>query len=145
MPNSFKKVGVILLLCVIESMSQMYFNHGKRKKKSNHYEKILKSGLSLLIIFLFHTASESSGHSDNNGLTTEADLQDPQTVEKINANWESRQEGSFPGVDDLKIKYVAILKDDERGAVVISNGRTESYIKYKELAYDLGQDRKSVV
>ena len=111
---------------------------------SNHYEKILKSGLSLLLLFLFITASESSGYSDHNGLTTEADLQDPQTVKKINAYWESRQEGSFLGVDDLKIKYVAILKDDERGAVVISNGRTESYIKYKELAYDLGQQGYSV-
>ena len=111
---------------------------------SNHYEKILKSGLSLLLLFLFSTASESSGYSDHTGLTTEADLQDPQTVKKINANWESRQEGSFLGVDDLKIKYVAILKDDERGAVVISNGRTESYIKYKELAYDLGQQGYSV-
>ncbi len=111
---------------------------------SNHYEKILKSGLSLLLLFLFSTASESSGHSDHTGLTTEADLQDPQTVKKINANWDSRQEGSFLGVDDLKIKYVAILKDDERGAVVISNGRTESYIKYKELAYDLGQQGYSV-
>jgi len=111
---------------------------------SNHYEEILKSGLSLLLLFLFSTASESSGQSDHTGLTTEADLQDPQTVEKINVNWDNRQEGSFLGVDDIKIKYVAILKDDDKGAVVISNGRTESYIKYKELAYDLGQQGYSV-
>jgi len=45
--------------------------------------------------------------------------------------------GSFTGVGGDAIQYVALRHANEVGALVISSGRTESYLKYAELAYDL--------
>lgn len=49
------------------------------------------------------------------------------------------KEGVFVGADGIEIQYMTFVRPDERGALVIVNGRTESYIKYKELIYDLGK------
>ena len=54
------------------------------------------------------------------------------------------KEGSFTGVDDVEIKHMTFVLPQEKGAVVISSGRTESYIKYKELIYDLGKQGYSI-
>src|SRR5579862_7685296 len=40
------------------------------------------------------------------------------------------QVGSFIGVDNVPIQYVALRHSNEVGALVISSGRTESYLKY---------------
>ena len=47
------------------------------------------------------------------------------------------RKGSFAGRDGVPIEYVALEQADETGALVISSGRTESYLKYAELAYEL--------
>ena len=78
------------------------------------------------------------------GLFTEAEFATPQAQASIKDYWERRNEGEFLGVDGITIKYVTLLSDKEKGAVVISSGRTESYIKYMELAYDLGKQGYSV-
>lgn len=47
---------------------------------------------------------------------------------------------------DINIHYIKILNDPdvEKGAIVISTGRTETYLKYKEVAYDLWNNGYSV-
>jgi lysophospholipase len=47
------------------------------------------------------------------------------------------RKGSFTGRDGVRIEYVVLEHADEIGALVISSGRTESYLKYAELAYEL--------
>ncbi|MDR0805977.1 MAG: lysophospholipase L2 [Enterobacteriaceae bacterium] len=56
--------------------------------------------------------------------------------------WQQRQEGCFPShrVNDsaeLPINYVKFTAPEHQRAIVVVTGRTEGYIKYQELAYDL--------
>src|SRR5690242_14045327 len=44
--------------------------------------------------------------------------------------------GSFSGVKGSTIRYLKFGVSNEKGALIIWNGRTESYIKYAELIYD---------
>lgn len=46
----------------------------------------------------------------------------------------------------INIHYIKIIKNpaQEKGAIVISTGRTETYLKYKEVAYDLWNNGYSV-
>lgn len=72
------------------------------------------------------------------GITTEDQLR---TVfrERIEPFWGTGQSGTFKGVGDVTIAYVAFAKGTEEIAIVLSSGRTESYVKYKELIYDLSR------
>jgi lysophospholipase len=45
--------------------------------------------------------------------------------------------GEFAGTGGLLIKYAAFEQDNETGALIILHGKSESYIKYAELVYDL--------
>lgn len=47
------------------------------------------------------------------------------------------ERGEFVGVDGIKIRYARWPAPREKAALVIVNGRTESYIKYAEVADDL--------
>jgi len=51
--------------------------------------------------------------------------------------WERGVEGRFTGRRDVTIVYRTFTKPGGGPAVVISNGRTESSIKYQEVIYDL--------
>ncbi|WP_426207039.1 lysophospholipase L2 [Providencia sp. PROV272] len=50
--------------------------------------------------------------------------------------WLRREEAEFLGVDDVPIRYVRFTHSLNNKAVVISPGRSESYMKYPEVAYD---------
>ncbi len=43
----------------------------------------------------------------------------------------------FTGSGDVLLRYAAFERDNETGALVILHGKSESYIKYAEVAYDL--------
>lgn len=48
------------------------------------------------------------------------------------------QGGTFTSsVGGLRIAYMTFVNPQEKAAIVISSGRTESYVKYKELVFDL--------
>ncbi|AKJ40849.1 lysophospholipase L2 [Pragia fontium] len=51
--------------------------------------------------------------------------------------WQQRQECHFEGADGVPIKYVKFTSSAHQRAIVVVTGRTEGYIKYQELAYDL--------
>ncbi len=53
--------------------------------------------------------------------------------------WETGEEGVFAGINGIKIRYRIFLNSDEKGAIVICSGRTETMLKYKELIYDFGE------
>jgi len=72
-------------------------------------------------------------------------------VTAIQPFWQnSVQQGTFDGVGDVgkmekvDIAYAYALHPQTLGAVVISSGRIESLIKYKEVVYDLYQNGYSV-
>ncbi|KPD04286.1 lysophospholipase L2 [Moellerella wisconsensis] len=57
--------------------------------------------------------------------------------------WNQREEDQFLGIDNIPIRYVRFINSSHNKAIVISPGRSESYIKYPEVAYDffhLGYD-----
>ncbi len=55
----------------------------------------------------------------------------------IKPYYESGEFGAFEGVDSIKIAYAKFEVDDEKGAIVILHGKSESMIKYAEVIYDL--------
>ncbi len=46
-------------------------------------------------------------------------------------------EGEFEGKDGVAIRYAALRQEKVDRAILIVNGRVESYLKYQELAWDL--------
>ena len=59
-------------------------------------------------------------------------------VKTIDSLYDSGVEGYFFGADSLKIYYKYFTQTEaEKGAIVISSGRTEAAIKYKEVIFDL--------
>ena len=81
-------------------------------------------------------------------LGTEAELARVAGVERLEAFWTARgRAGSFQGAGGLTLRTMTFLQADraaEKGAIVISSGRTESMIKYKELVHDLWRNGWSV-
>lgn len=58
--------------------------------------------------------------------------------------WLGVIQSHFSTPDGISIAYAYIQHPDNNKAIVISNGRVESYIKYKELMFDLYQQGFSV-
>jgi lysophospholipase len=77
-------------------------------------------------------------------ITSEDDL--PSNYKNvIQPFWENNvEQGRFSGKDDIEIAYAFAVHPKPIGSIVISSGRIESLIKYKELVFDLYQNRYSV-
>ena len=68
-----------------------------------------------------------------------------QFKDSIEPYWNTKGiQGSFVTDDGITIAYMAFERENEIGAIVISSGRTESYIKYQELVWDLGRQGYSI-
>lgn len=77
-------------------------------------------------------------------VTQEAELaaKYPNVIEPF---WENQvTKTSFKGQEDIKIQTAWVVHPDSKGTIVLSSGRTESSIKYKETIYDLYQNGYSV-
>jgi lysophospholipase len=80
-----------------------------------------------------------------NQLTTELLLQDEVYSDKIEDFYNSGQEGYFEGQEGVPIYYKFFRQSDRKApAIMISSGRTEAAIKYKELIFDLYNEGYSV-
>jgi lysophospholipase len=65
--------------------------------------------------------------------------------ESINPFWQERVKcGKFSGVDDISISYAYVLHPEAIASIVISSGRMESLLKYKELVFEMYQNGYSV-
>lgn len=51
--------------------------------------------------------------------------------------WQTGEFSSFQGIDNKRINYAAFIASQPKNCLVISPGRSEGYLKYKELAFDL--------
>ena len=53
--------------------------------------------------------------------------------------WQTGQFSSFQGIDNTRINYASFIAEKPNNCLVITPGRSESYIKYQELAFDLAK------
>ena len=105
--------------------------------------------ISLFVIFLAscsHDPFPDLGQTANKyNLTTELLLMNTGHTQSIDSLYDLGVDGYFTGVNDVKIYYKYFLQDSlEKGAIVISDGRTEAAVKYKEVIFDLFNNGYSV-
>ncbi|PHR83694.1 MAG: lysophospholipase [Colwellia sp.] len=77
--------------------------------------------------------------ADNNKFTTESQLPS-RYVNEIAHFWQQGNFSHFSGVNNVRINYATFINKSEAipaKCLVISSGRSESYLKYKELSFDL--------
>ncbi len=51
--------------------------------------------------------------------------------------WESRDKGTFIGVDDVTIRWISVTDPTHQQAVILVTGRNETFWKYREVIYEL--------
>jgi lysophospholipase len=101
---------------------------------------VVCGGLTLLL----YTSAAIAEPENPFGLVRETEFEQ-RVKEEIEPYWEQNgKKSNFTGVNGIHISYMAFVQENEKGAIVISSGRTESYIKYKELVFDLGRQGYSV-
>lgn len=61
----------------------------------------------------------------------------PKKVAAITAFWKTVQQAAFTNDDNISIAYATNFKRPDKPYIVIVPGRSESYLKYQELAFDL--------
>lgn len=77
-------------------------------------------------------------------ISTEKNLAEAH-IDYIEPFWEQHvQHGTFSTPDKVLIAYAFVIHPQPMGAVVISSGRTETYLKYKEVLYEFYQNGYSV-
>jgi lysophospholipase len=77
--------------------------------------------------------------ADNNKFTTESQLTS-EYANEITHFWQQGSFSHFSGVNDVRINYATFINHHESTptqCLVIASGRSESYLKYKELSFDL--------
>jgi len=77
--------------------------------------------------------------------TSSQQLQEESYIQQIEAFYDQGTEGSFVGEDDVIIYFKIFMQQEPgRAAIMISSGRSEAAIKYKELIFDLHQNGYNV-
>jgi lysophospholipase len=95
----------------------------------------------------FNEILELKERPNNYNLTTQNQISTTENIALIDDFFKLGSDGFFNGEKGISIYYKFFLQnsvDNEKGAIVISNGRRESVIKYKELIYDLYRTGYSV-
>lgn len=109
---------------------------------------IIKVSAISLIIFMSScktSLQEIKTYDNIYKLSTEQDLASNKYSTKIEKFYNTGQEGFFDGTENIKIYYKIFKQNSkEKGAIVISSGRTEAAVKYKELIFDLYNNGYSI-
>ena len=101
--------------------------------------------LSLFLISCKANFQKLEVEGDKYNLTTVDKLQDSAYSMKIDNFYDQGVEGYFVGKDSIDIYYKIFKQPSEnKGAILISSGRTEAAIKYKELIFDLYNNGYSI-
>ena len=67
-------------------------------------------------------------------------------IARAEQHWQlSANEQTFAAQDGVRINFARLDVDNPKALVVVANGRTESYLKYKDLALELNEQRYSVI
>lgn len=96
------------------------------------------------LVAAFAYAAPALADEGRHGLIRDAEFTARYAAE-VEPHWTAHVvAGRFQTTDGLALRYAKLVRPDARGSVVVSNGRTESYLKYKEIAYDLWRAGYSV-
>jgi len=113
--------------------------------------KYLKEKLSAAILLLSFFSCSSTNFDklkstrNKYNLSTEKLLLNSNYTSKIDSFYNSGTKGTFSGVNNIKIYYKTFIQPQkEKGAILISTGRTEAAIKYKEVIFDLFNNGYSI-
>ncbi len=87
------------------------------------------------VLLLITTTSQAVDNKYQ--FTTEQELPE-KYQETIKTYWDTGKAGEFVGINGIRVRYMAINEGHSK-AIIISPGRVETYVKYQEVAYDLGQ------
>ncbi len=103
----------------------------------------------LSVIFLLacsHNEFQKLDSTENKyNVGTESSLLDNRYLKQIDSLYNTGVAGYFKGANNQNIYYKYFVQDRPgKGAIVISNGRTEAVVKYKEVIYDLFKNGYSV-
>lgn len=113
-------------------------------------KNIIRNFLTIIIfVWIFGCTSEPFQSlkltTNNYVLSNEISLNQMNHINSIDSLFNSGYAGFFKGKNDIDIFYSYYLQDEsERGAIVISSGRTEAVVKYKEVIFDLFNNGYSV-
>lgn len=98
---------------------------------------INKIRLSLVILFWLLSGTSlmtnATSETSKRALTSEK-------IRAIDDFWPSVKQATFTTTDNVRIAYAANLKRPEKSFIVIVPGRSESYLKYQELMFDLDNE-----
>lgn len=94
---------------------------------------------SALFVSCSHSSLDMLGPVENRyNLSTVNDLKNEDYTRLIDTFYNAGTEGFFTGANNIQIYYKYFRQNgSEKGAIVISSGRTEAAIKYKEVLFDL--------
>ena len=113
--------------------------------------KTIFNYLIISLIVIFQTSCSPTpfpelGQTSNKyNLSTEPLLMNTEHTKSIDSLYDLGVDGYFIGANDVKIYYKYFIRANlEKGAIVISNGRTEAAVKYKEVIFDLFNNGYSV-
>jgi len=98
---------------------------------------MLGTGLNKVINSWGEPLYENSVNPKKYNLTTADELDSSKVSEIFTYFKENAIEGNFTGVDNANIRYVKFENPNEEAALVVVNGRTETYLKYAEFVYDI--------
>ncbi|MFT5298571.1 MAG: lysophospholipase [Colwellia sp.] len=56
---------------------------------------------------------------------------------EIKEFWQEGVFSSFNGIDQIRLNYATFIHNEVQESIVLVTGRTESYLKYQELAFDM--------
>jgi len=119
----------------------------------NGYKQISIQKISLVIFamlittYSFNEILELNKSPNKYNLTTQRQIATSKYIAVIDSFFKLGSDGFFKGEKGISIYYKYFLQntmDNEIGAIVISNGRRENALKYKELIYDLYHNGYSV-
>lgn len=82
-----------------------------------------------LLPLLFVMNLHAKGYSQEKSL--------PANTPAILSAWQQGNFDTFQGVNDLRVNYASFTNPNHKQCIVLVPGRTEGYLKYQELAYDL--------
>jgi lysophospholipase len=123
---------------------QPVMTYHQKMQRSIMAMRIFRLLLLLIIVSCKGDSKPSDGLTNNYHLSLESDLLDSNYIKTIENFYETGKEGYLIGADSISIYYKVFEQKLPTSAIVISSGRTEAAIKYKELIYDLYQNGYSV-
>ena len=97
---------------------------------------MIKSKKITMFLFVFVYLLGMSFMSLAESYSSERDLK-ARLETTITTFWSTGRFDSFQGLDDIRINYASFTESSHQRCIVIVPGRSEGYLKYQELSYEL--------